>query len=464
MSGFSKESAFFDSLSDEESYHKYNQEQTAKRNYEDKNNQFKDKSTFSGEVLLPCQECTNITPLSDNLNEKVYVTKVRCETIDDNILDHPSDAKDPMTKQMITDQHQTAYISIDPTVQSLPKPGDKVECKYNVAGPNEEGKQRGLQISTGGGSTSSSSLSIALGGSSGGLFDGNAQKFPVGQFSSNDAAEYKPDNYQIPNKPFLEKLYKSFGLTFTDIKPGDLRLVAVRYPVKSSNVNKFSDVLNVFYQTNSGLTVKAYQITTIPAEILFQTDTYNIKGTGLLATAYTKNMYKLGTHTGYAAGAQRSESYAMRDNNRNGVPDLEPDGTDFAFQVFGAKGWNLHRSTGKAGSRGTNVGGSYNKPGTGSTTYAVIDGKLTERKIGIWAFSAGCQVFSSFDEFQEMIAFMQNNKNQNKIEYYDYFLLNYADYVSLMTSDTPTFDGKKLLEKREANKLLGDEIIKRIGA
>lgn len=462
MPAFSKESAFFDSLSDEESYHKYNQEQTAKKNYEDSNNQFKDKSTFSAEVLAPCQECTNITPLSDNTNERIYVTKVRCNSLDDNMLDHPSSVSDPKAKQMIIDQHQTAYLSIDPTL-GLPTPGSKVSCNYHDAGPNEDGKQRGLRIA--GGATGGAGGGFVGGAGFGGpgAAFGNAQSYPAGQFAPPDSPTYKAEDYPPPNEDTLKAIIESFGETYQRPLVEDLRLIGVRYPVKENNVNQFRDVLNVFVSTQNGIQVSAYQITTSPAPSLLGTDSGSKYGTANVATG-RKLTWALGVHHDYAAGSMRDSAHQIRDNNRDGIPDGEPNPPGSILLETSGNGFNLHKSN-----NGSNfIGGASKDPtndqrvkegSSGMITYAVIDGQMIRRNINTWAHSAGCQVFLYTEKaFNLVIAQMQKNLKVNNIKRYNYYLLDYVDYVNI--TQGKSFSGKALMDKRNQQAKEGEEIRK----
>lgn len=479
MVGFSKYSAFFDSLSDEESYYKYNQELNAKAAHEQSNNQFKDKSNFLGEVLLPCQECTNITPISEGTGKKVYVTKMRCDDIDTNLLDHPNQITDLNKKQAVTDQHQTAYITIDPATDTLPKPGDKVDCFYYEAGPGDEGKQRGLRFKPEIVNPSQSSItavgSSGTNASSGGGGTGGAaaafqsgQSAPVAQYAGKSAPEYTPDNYEKPDEELLKRAYESFGEQYTRPVAGDVRLLAVRFPQKESTVNKYKDVLNVFYSTDSGLSIKSYNITTIPGSHVLGEDTYTKAGTGIVATGYHPEMWGLDKHGEYDAGSQgrpsnhprprnpKRSTYYMRDNNRDGIAGEAPDGTSTLYQQFGSKGFNLHRS-GKTSRIGKGISGK-STPKPGRETYAVINGTLQKRNVGVWTYSAGCQVFPDPGNFAEVINAMLRNKQLNKIITYDYIMLDYSEYLTLKSGKL--FDGVNKMKRLEENRVAGDAIAK----
>ena len=474
MPDFSKYSAFFDSLSDEESYYKYTKELETKTTYERENSIFNDKSNFLGEVLLPCQECTNVTSLSEGTGEKVYVTKMRLDDIDANLYDHPSEIQDAKKKQAVTDQHQTAYISVDPSVNTLPKPGDKVDCYYHEAGPNDKGKQRGLRFKPDIVSPSQSSIS-GFGGGAGGqgpagaAFAGDAKTYPAGQFASSDAPEFSADNYEKPDEALLQRAYQSYGVEYKRPVVGDVRLMSIRFPQKQSNVNKYKDVINVFYSTDSGLVIKSYPITTIPGSSVLGADTYTKAGSGIVASAFHPEMWGLDKHRGdYDAGSQgrpwshprptnpKHSTYYMRDNNRDGIAGERVDGSSTLYQQFGSKGFNLHRS-GKTSRIKKGISGK-STPKPGRETYAIINGTLQKRNVGVWTYSAGCQVFPDPGQFKDVINAMLRNKGINKIITYDYMLLDYEEYLILKGGKL--FDGVNKLTRLEENKVKGNEIAK----
>jgi len=470
MANFSKYSAFADSLSDDQTYYHYEKELITNTINEQSNNQFKDKNNFLGEVLLPCQECPNVTSLSQGTGEKVFVTKMRLDDIDANLYDHPNTFEsDPKRKQAITDQHQTAYISLDPAVQGLPQPGDKVDCYYYEAGPNENGKQRGLRfkpevVAPGAGGIS------GYGNMIGGAF-GAGGYAPMGQFAGESAPEFTPDNYQKPDEAFLKRAYESFGEQYTRPIIGDLRLVAVRFPQKQSTINKYKDVINVFYSTPNGLVIKSYQMTTIPGSHVLGADTYTRLGSGVVSTGYTPEMWGLGKHRGdYLAGSQglprkhprprnpQKSTFYMRDNNRDGIAGSVPDGTPLLYQQYASSGFNLHRS-GKTSRIGKGISGK-GQPKPGRETYAVINGQMTKRNLGIWTYSAGCQVFPDPGNFAEIINTWVANKLTNKIQTYDYIMLEYEEYLTIQSGGL--IDGVNKMKFLRENEIAGNEIARNL--
>ena len=448
MPDFSKYSAYFDSLSDYESRY-YFEKQVVSDLIEDQTfNTFKDKNTFVGEVLLDCQECTNVAPRTDG-EEKVYVTKMRIEGVDDKLWDHPTKIKDTRVRQKCIDSHQTAFITTDVGIQGLPKPGDKVECYYAVAGPNDQGKLRGLQfrsevLSSADSTTAAIYAEISSVAGEGPRPTGDAQKsfqnrgavpLNVDSLDAN-AAQYSPDNYTKPNEQFLKNIYASFGETYTRPIVGDVRLVAVRFPIKPGNLNSYRDVLNVFYSTSNGIQVKTYQMTTSPGQLVLEGGrTYGAGGSANIASPqWTKRMWKLDFHPGsgtkkYRAGSQSrggSKTYFYRDNNNNSIPDNEV-GPNVSLK-FNSVGLNFHRS--HKDKRSTKVSG-FKKGGSGKT-YSVKNGKWERTITGFWTYGGGCQVLSDPNGFREIISVMENNKVQNNIEHYDYILLNYENYQTLL--------------------------------
>jgi len=443
MPDFSKYSAFFDSLSDEKSYYLYEKQVVSDLVEDQQFNQFKDKNTFVGEVLLDCVECTNLSEQTDG-EEKVYVTKMRIEQIDDNLWDHPTDIKNEQERQKCIDSHQTAFITTDEPISSLPKPGDKVECYYADAGPNDNGKLRGLQFRGGViGSAASSVVAMyqQISQQVGTYFNGS--QVPIEKFNiSTDVLEYIPENYTKPTEQFLKNVYESFGETYIKPAVGDLRLVATRFPVNSSNSNSYRDILNVFYNIDDVITVKTYQMTTSPGYwVLGGGETYGKGGTANLASPQLiKNMWKLDYHKEYRAGSQSrggSSAYFYRDFNNDWVPDNKT-GPNVSLK-FNSAGLNLHRS----GENKVQQKISGKTQGNLGKTYSVINGKWEQRITGIWTYGGGCQVLSDPSGFAEIINAMEQNRLVNKIERYDYVIIDSSDYKKLLNGKVPDLKQKQ---------------------
>ena len=455
MPEFSKYSAYFDSLSDEKSHYLYEKQVVSDLIEDQQFNEFRDKNTFVGEVLLECIECTNVSEQT-NGSEKVYVTKMRLDQVDDKIWDHPVDIKDPQERQKCIDSHQTAFITTDQPLSALPKPGDKVECYYADAGPNDNGKLRGLQfrseiispadssvvaiyqeIATQAGQPGRSPNST----SAAGYFNGS--EVPIEKFNLNtEIPEYNPESYTKPSEQFLRNVYESFGETYVRPIPGDIRLVATRFPVNSANSNSYRDVLNVFYNVDNNILVKTYQMTTSPGYwVLGGGETYGKGGTANLASPQLiKRMWKLDYHKKYRAGSQArggSSAYFYRDFNNNWVPDNSP--SQNVNLKFNNVGLNFHRS-GESKVQKTISG---KREGNQGKTYAVINGKWQQRITGIWTYGGGCQVLSDPAGFAEIIAAMEFNRVENKIEHYDYIIVDSTDYNTLLTKRVPELKQKQ---------------------
>lgn len=491
MPDFSVYSAFFDSLSDEESYHKFTSEFKAKASYENENSILNGKNNFEGEVLIPCQECTNITPLSDNMGNKVFVTKMRVELASDQMTDHPSTISDPAKRQHYIDQHQTAYITVDANIIALPKPGDKVDCFYQAAGPNDQGKLRGLRfrpdVTSG-----QFPLTGAFGGAAG-LF-GNGGLVGVGQLALESAPNFSPENYQVPDEEFLKRVYESFGKTYETLPVGDFRMLSIRFPIKQSNLNSYSDVLNIFEMTATGMKVSIFPFTTVPGGLLFGEESYTKKGTSIPQSGFYEDYWSFHTHgakgqwpkKGYLAGGQRGAINFVHDNNRNGIPDPEAgDGNINLYALYSASpGFNFHKAGAKS-SKDTPV--SSASKGGKAKTFSVINGKVTKRITGISTWSGGCQVMPVKEQFESITAKMEANYQVNRRgtsklvdsvtgrvvhekmpreTRYDYIMLDYDEYVEL--AQGKLIDGKGKMESRRqqvaAHKTFYDQATAKINA
>lgn len=134
-----------------------------------------------------------------------------------------------------------------------------------------------------------------------------------------------------------------------------------------SVADTFNDLVCLLYRVNGEWVLKRYPATTDPG-VHYRTHLLNPNGTAILQNGYYRSAYQLGLHRGkYTALVQRKPLNLWRDKNKDNI--LDRDGPTF-FEVAGI---NIHHAA-----------------NTGTTT-----------RVG--AHSAGCQVLSNIDDWNEFI-------------------------------------------------------------
>ncbi|WP_222933183.1 peptidoglycan recognition protein family protein [Fulvivirga aurantia] len=177
------------------------------------------------------------------------------------------------------------------------------------------------------------------------------------------------ENEQIPNqvRQLVSRMRLQEYTVFTDdSKPYNLNLVGMRKD--RGTVNQFDDKLFVFWKYHSIWSLREYQITTDPGLPYLQ-DPLNPAGTAVLKEGQYRGAYRIGKHRNkYSALVQAKPVTVYRDNDLDGMIDLSG-----MREQTGFFGINIHRAT----ASGTSV------------------------HVNKW--SAGCQVFSKSDQFEDFI-------------------------------------------------------------
>ena len=157
-------------------------------------------------------------------------------------------------------------------------------------------------------------------------------------------------------------------------EPFKLNIVGIRS--KNNTPNSFDDTINIFYKDNTGTWIfKSYPATTDPGSPYLNAP-INIKGTAILKPGQYINSHKIGLHRNeYKALVQQRPVIVMRDANKNNVLDFTSGKED--TRLFGI---NIHRAS---------------QTGTSKT---------------VGKYSAGCQVFSNINDFNEFLQMCEKHK------------------------------------------------------
>ena len=148
---YNKYSAFLDVLNDPKAAFNLEKEQLYDVIEETKNNSFKGKTKFAGTLLeAPVKEKlgNSSTQSKDTSAQDVYFAKVRLDEMEDMFVPDPAQILDPNTRKHVISQHKTATFS--PATgenKVILAPGDVVNCNFSIAGPNDNGKMRGMEFS-----------------------------------------------------------------------------------------------------------------------------------------------------------------------------------------------------------------------------------------------------------------------------------------------------------------------------
>lgn len=169
----------------------------------------------------------------------------------------------------------------------------------------------------------------------------------------------------------LRDQFRKHGYRFFDSGDFNLNIVGIRSPDRRSN--KFDDVLCCVYKISGDWRYKAWPITTDPG-IAYRTTPYaNTKGTAILKAGQYRGAFDIGLHRGqYSALVQRKKVTVYRDNNRDST-------LNHVDEEEGYFGINIHRAS----------------------AHRSLD--------DVGSYSAGCQVFSSPDDFEEFMKLCQRS-------------------------------------------------------
>lgn len=203
------------------------------------------------------------------------------------------------------------------------------------------------------------------------------------------------DLKELIEKADFEAIFNNKGYSY--FKEGDynLNIIGIRNLLGDTiQRDKFDDALVLIYKVNGEWVGKMYEITTDPSLKLLKFPA-NANGTAILVPNQYRSTYKVDLHKGkYQALCQRSKPVEVyRDNNRDNNLDMNPYNIE-----KGMFGINIHRASDKYISETIN------------------------------GYSAGCQVFKSFKDFNEFMRIV----NISKLKYgnsFTYTLLTTNDLV-----------------------------------
>ena len=151
----------------------------------------------------------------------------------------------------------------------------------------------------------------------------------------------------------------------------DVNIVGIRNSKTKGRVtNAFDDKITISYKIEGEWQYHEFNCTTDPGTHWVE-NVLNDRGVAILKPGQYRGSHKLRLHQGkYLALGQKKEVKVYRDNNRDGVYDL-----DEASVQEGIFGINIHRATGRAGGKSTRVD----------------------------KWSAGCQVIGDNDDWHEFL-------------------------------------------------------------
>lgn len=182
----------------------------------------------------------------------------------------------------------------------------------------------------------------------------------------------------IENTDF-EKLFQKMGYAFFVNGDYNVNIIGVRN-LLGDNIQRdtFNDALVLIYKENGKWVKKIWDATTDPSLKLLKAPS-NVNGTAILVPDQYRSTYKVDLHSGkYTAVCQRLKPVKVyRDKNKDNKLDMNP-----ATIQSGMFGINIHRA---------------------SASYV-------SETIG--GYSAGCQVFKNYKDFDEFMSIVNKSKER----------------------------------------------------
>ena len=159
-------------------------------------------------------------------------------------------------------------------------------------------------------------------------------------------------------------------------KDYDVNIVGIRNSeTKDKVTNRFDDKITISYKIDGEWQYHEFDCTTDPGTHWVE-NVMNDKGVAILKPGQYRRSHKLRLHAGkYLALGQQNKVTVYRDDNRDANYDLDESKTD-----TGLFGINIHRATGRAGKKSSQVD----------------------------KWSAGCQVIASNDDWHEFLDICQS--------------------------------------------------------
>lgn len=184
---------------------------------------------------------------------------------------------------------------------------------------------------------------------------------------------------QLIEQTDFEKLFQKMGYVFSTNGDYNVNIIGVRN-LLGDNIQRdtFNDALILIFKENGKWVKKIWDATTDPSLKLLKAPS-NAKGTAILVPGQYKSTYKVDIHNGkYQAVCQRLGNVKVyRDKNRDNKLDMDP--STIQTGMFGI---NIHRAS--ATSINETIGG----------------------------YSAGCQVFKSYKDFNEFMKYVNIAKGK----------------------------------------------------
>ena len=174
----------------------------------------------------------------------------------------------------------------------------------------------------------------------------------------------------------IETTMKSKGFKYFTGGDYDVNIIGVRNSETRNRVtNAFDDCVTISYKVEGEWQFHCFKATTDPGTHWVE-NVMNDKGVAILKPGQYRGSHKLRLHAGkYLALGQKKDVTVYRDNDRDGNYDLDESKTD-----TGLFGINIHRATGRSGSKSTRVD----------------------------KWSAGCQVIADNDDWHEFLDVCQS--------------------------------------------------------
>lgn len=167
---------------------------------------------------------------------------------------------------------------------------------------------------------------------------------------------------------FQQKGYKFYE---NDSKNLNLNIIGVRS--NDMTPNTFNDFMCLLWKYKGVWNVKVYNCTTDPG-LYYLENPININGTAIIVPGQYSGVYIYGQHKGYPALEQVKPIKVYRDNDKDGVFDLDPNTIE-----NGVNKTNIHH----AGQNSTQVD----------------------------KWSAGCQVIANLNDWNEFIEYCKESKD-----------------------------------------------------
>ena len=183
---------------------------------------------------------------------------------------------------------------------------------------------------------------------------------------------------QLIEKTDFEKLFQKKGYAFFVNGNYNVNIIGVRN-LLGDNIQRdtFNDALILIFKEN-GKWVKLFWDATTDPSLKFLKSPSNSSGTAILVPGQYRGVYKVDLHGGkYTALCQRNGNVNVyRDKNKDNKLDMDP--STIKSGMFGI---NIHRAS------------------------------ATSVNETIGSYSAGCQVFKSYRNFNEFMSYIQKSKS-----------------------------------------------------